>query len=214
MNARSKIFWAIWLVFVIAVLWWMSSLMAHGSHHIAPKPITQGLGSADLIARQKATHKRVLLPRPLAPLVRTWYFAATATDSSGLESDFSNEVAYTNWTRTNVVLTLAWDHNPGENVVTNYTIYKGLASGNYPWRYYAQTNRTLTIPIYGFPLSNVVITVVASNATQLMFKDGLRGTWFTLLTNYWRATNPPSPRFFRSLGTNSGSRVFINAIQQ
>ncbi len=74
----------------------------------------------------------------------TYFFAATATDSSGLESEFSNEVSYT--VPTVVVppiplsiqissaasssVNLAWDPNPGQDIA-RYTVYLGTSSGNY-----------------------------------------------------------------------------------
>lgn len=217
MNTRSKIFWALWLIVVISILWWMSSIMAHGrSHHLAPKPVIQGLGAADLIAKHTAIHNAPLIPSIIVPPkpIRSWYFAVTAKDNAGSESDFSNEVVYTNWSRTNVIMTLAWDSRSGTNFISHYTIYKGIASGNYRWTYDAGTNLCLTFPLFGFALSNVVVTVACTNGgTNIAFASRMSGPWSNLNLTNWTETNPSGPRYFRGIG-KIGNRITINVIHQ
>lgn len=152
------------------------------------------------------------LARPaVKPGTNVYYFAATARNET-LESDYSNEAVFTNVLKSEFVL-VSWDASPSTNV-TGYRVYFGRRSGQYTNMTEAGTNLTCPVRILPPILSNVVVIVLASNATHLMFKESLSGHWYTMITNYWRTTNPTSPRFFRALGTNAGSKVFINAIRQ
>ena len=97
----------------------------------------------------------------VVPIVTNrWYIAATA-QAGGLESDFSNEVSFATTNRTLVAPVLAWDASPGTNVVTNYTLYYGPASGFYSNTASAGTNLTMTLWLLA-PKTNRVVTISAN----------------------------------------------------
>ena len=59
----------------------------------------------------------------IPPPETNWvWFAATAMDENGLESEYSNEVKAP-YTYLPVTVTLAWDRPVCTNVLTRYTIY-------------------------------------------------------------------------------------------
>ena len=160
-----------------------------------PAAVTQGMGALDLIAKPALAVSAVVHYFP------PHYFAATATDEYGLESDYSEECVWTNNTLLMAKsITLAWDPSPGTNVITNYKVYRGQYSGWYDTNFNAGTNLTLQIPLYPPRLSNQVITITSVNATNLQYRSGLTGAWAPLGATNWAATNPPT-RFWRAMGT-------------
>lgn len=159
---------------------------------------------------------RVTLLSPSAPLIppakpgtNVYYFAATAK-SVDLESDYSDEVSYTNVLKSEFV-TLAWDANPSTNVV-GYRIYFGRSSGQYTNVTEAGTNLTCSVRILPPVLSNVVITITSRNATNLQWTPKLGQPWTLLGATNWTATNPAT-RLWRALGKSPTLRgeVFVNA---
>lgn len=143
-----------------------------------------------------------------------YVFAATAADESGRESDFSNEAWFTNrFPKGKSSVILAWDPPPSTNRITHYFIYQGRFSGVYTNCYDAGTNLLLEVPLSGPAKTNLIITVSATNLDHLMYSDTVKGPWYSMLTNYWRVTNPVAPRMFRAYGTNQG-KIKINAIHE
>jgi hypothetical protein len=144
----------------------------------------------------------MLLAASLPLTLETNYFAVTAINTNCLESEFSNEVMFV---RTNYVraVTLAWDASPSPNVT--YLVYRGPAIRSYTNSYPAGTNLTLTIWLKPPPMTNVVVTVTTTSATNLLRSSSLGplAIWNSLGKTNWMATNPPSPLFFRALGRNS-----------
>lgn len=183
---------------------------------------TQGSGAADLIRLKAepafATVKsppplpklraRAVLPKP----TYTFYFAATAFDKDGLESGYSNEVTYSTTNPMNPV-TLAWDASISSNRPITYWIYQGGISGSYTNHYAAGTNLLLTLRP-SLPKTNLLITVTTTGATNLAWAPSLRGPWTSLNSTNWMATNPPAPRYFRSVAKKAGSKVFISGQYQ
>lgn len=160
-------------------------------------PVTQGAGAMALMAP-------AVVP---APRVAVYYLTATARFSTGQESGYSNEVKYTNALRLATV-ELAWDSYATN--VWQYTIYKGRASRSYTNSYSAGTNLTLRVPLFPPVLTNVVITVSClSDGTNIAYASKPTGSWTMLNTTNWTATNPPAPRYFRSLGVK-GNAVTIS----
>jgi hypothetical protein len=123
------------------------------------------------------------------------FFAATATDSFGLQSDYSAELEYDRPIGGPRSITLAWDQcDPG----VTYTIYWGRISGLYTHTVDAGTNLTLTVILCPPPLTNVLITVTGQ---ALESSPTLDGPWTTLGTNQWtsdsRLQTLDSARYFR-----------------
>lgn len=206
--ARTTYFWFIWAVVVLVVLWWFA-FQAAGAHIWTVKPAVRSPKAEELAVPCRIPLPRFeVIPKPPADVE---FFAATAFNADG-ESDFSNEISYSN-AANQVWLLLAWDPSASTNV-SGYRIYAGWATGNYDRRYEAGTNLSIGVPFYGYPLTNRVITVTTTNADFLQYRDGLKEPWYSIPTNYWRATNPPAPRFFRAGGDDLNSRVFIHVQQQ
>ena len=140
------------------------------------------------------------LPSTQTNIFHPYYFAATAWNGS-LESDYSVELKYT---PTNYVdtVTLAWDSVTN---ATSYTIYVGRSSKNYTNTFDAHTNTQLTVRLRPAPLTNCVITVTTTKATNLMYSFDLTN-WIKLnVTNYTRANI--TSRFWKAVG--NGSKVYI-----
>jgi hypothetical protein len=191
-------------------------------------PPTQGAAAADLVrkvarrsaiappatgALQSAMPPAVpqLAPRLVSPVsTQTWYFAATAVATNGLESDFSSEVIF-GTTNRHVAVTLAWDPSPGTNTGLRYNIYTGGASRTYTNTTSAGTNLTLTVSLYPPALTNTLLTVTGTlGATNLAWASSLRGPWTLLGTTNYVGTNVPSPRFYRGVG-KQGNKVTIKS---
>ena len=178
MTKTSRILW--WCLLALGVF--LAWKMAHG----AP---TQGAGASALLrgiraAKGPSVPKAVVVPgKPPA----VYYFACTAHDATGLESDFSNEVAFTNSGKRTAVA-LAWDASAGTNIA-GYAVYRGRASSNY-------TNVT---QVGNF--TNATIQLVASQPTNVVV------TVSGLSTN-WTATNPPGMRLWKGRGMTISMRRF------
>ena len=187
---------------------------------------TQGAGAADLVRKaapiapvQSSAIGNGLSAIPALPTVnlilkptttQTWYFAATAVATNGLESDFSSEVSFSTTNR-HVEVTLAWDPSPGTNTGLRYNIYTGGASRTYTNTTSAGTNLTLTVALYPPPLTNTLLTVTGTlGATNLAWASSLRGPWMLLGTTNYIGTNVPSPRFYRGVG-KQGNKVTIKS---
>lgn len=128
---------------------------------------------------------------PLSTPVRTnyAYVVATAYDTNGVESDYSDELTapYTGNT-----LAIAWDPSPSDGIA-GYNLYWGTNSGLYRWRANAGTNLE-----YGFvvvpqpPVTNVyrVFMQTATNS-PLWFTDSPSGPIATV-TNVSTSGNVPN----------------------
>lgn len=167
--------------------------------------ITQGSGAAALIAP-----KAIIVP----PKTNTYWFAATATSSDGLVSEYSKEVSLAT-TQKVVTVTLAWDASVCTNcTVTNYTAYQGAASGSYTNHVDVGTNLTarFTMP----RRLDQVVTITSINSTNLQMSASLRGPWSLLGTTNWAGTNITGPRFWRGLGRSKSKpgQVFLKVTYQ
>ena len=103
--------------------------------------------------------KLIVIP----PKTNYYYFAATATDTYNLESDYSNECVLTN-TAHYPIVGLAWGKSPGTNIITNYKIYWGPSTKIYTNSVSAGTNLTITISLVPPPKTNCVITLISGIA--------------------------------------------------
>ena len=130
------------------------------------------------------------------------FFAATATDSFGLQSDYSTELEYDRPIGGPRSITLAWDEcDPGDT----YTIYWGRLSGLYTHTVDAGTNLQLTVILCPPPLTNVIVTVTGQ---ALEWSALPTGPWCDITTMdighwtldsglyTWSATNPPAPSLY------------------
>ena len=141
-------------------------------------------GSAPLLRNVKAfplfsAFLCVLCVSALSLPATELFFAATATDESGLVSDYSTELLYDRPTGGPCTITLAWDQGDPGNT---YTIHWGRISGLYTHTVDAGTNLQLTVILCPPPLTNVLITVTGQ---ALESSPTLDGPWTTLGTNQW-----------------------------
>ena len=136
-----------------------------------------------------------------------WYFAVTAVGTNGLESDYSEELAYSNGIHA-TSLTLAWDPSATSNVT--YKVYQGRSSGNYTNISYVGTNLSLSVRLIPIPKTNIVITVTTTG-TNLAYATTLKGPWTKYNKTTFKDTNPPT-RYWRGLG--QGSKVVTTAVFQ
>ena len=154
--------------------------------------------------RATAVFLLCLLAATVFGTTHTFYFAATASDTDGLESDYSEEV---HWIRTNGgprSVTLAWD-SCGDNTIK---IYWGVAPGDYNHTVDVGPVTEATIELLPPPLTNCVVSVSATGPDMewSFFPDG---PWVWMLSNTWTETNPPAPMlFFRGQGASVSTRWF------
>ena len=177
----------------------------HGLNGVQRRPAP---GSAPLLRNVKAfpllsAFLCVLCVSALSLPATELFFAATATDSFGLQSDYSTEIEYDRPIGGPHPITLAWDQcDPGDT----YTIYWGRLSGLYTHTVDAGTNLQLTVILCPPPLTNVLITVTGQALEWS--SDPLAGKWSALTTldsglwtrdfqqTTWAATNPPAPALY------------------
>jgi multisubunit Na+/H+ antiporter MnhC subunit len=208
MNTRSFISWIVWALFVLAAFLWIAHEASGKTRRTQPP--TQGSGAAALMAKPVPGPSMLVLPK-IVIKPQSFYFVATA-QAGGLESTNSNEVVYVRTNTSVQWVTLAWNRSPTLTTITNYMVYKGRVSGVYTNAYPAGTNLTLRVPLFPPVLTNVVINVTTTGATNLAYASSLAGPWVKVGATNWTATNPPSPRYFRSM--KAGSRVYISSIWQ
>lgn len=128
---------------------------------------------------------------------RVWYFAATATDSAGLESDYSNELVWTNTIGASRIM-CAWDAPSSTNSITNYTVFRGLASGTYTFEpVHAGTNLSVAFWLVRAPSTNRVVHVSSINATSMWTSATLKGPWIQVAATNVSLTNPAPSQFWR-----------------
>lgn len=202
----------LWLGVLVGILAYFAYTVAHSAPaakrphaprlkapKFTPYP-TQGAGALDLI-----TTKAIVTPPEVWGV---YYFTATCKDALGLESDYSNEVIFTNTSANNSNrVSLAWGPSPSTNVV-GYYIHEGGAPRTYTNVFSAGTNLAATVTLQT-ELTNIVLSVTCTNGgTNIVIGITPRGPWTKLNTTNFVATNFPSPRFFRGIGKN-GNRVLI-----
>ncbi|HQL77161.1 MAG TPA: hypothetical protein PLU91_03115 [Verrucomicrobiota bacterium] len=136
------------------------------------------------------------MPTP-APNYRTWFFAATAKDKDGLESDFSDELSLTETSRIATV-TLAWDQSVSwspSNPLT-YRVYCGGKSRTYTNIVEAGTNLTAQVRLRPPRLTNWVVTVTGTGG--LWFAQSTCGPWEAMSATSMVLTNPQRSGFWRT----------------
>lgn len=131
------------------------------------------------------------------------YFAATSVDAAGLESEYSNEVCLPITNRVTLA-TLAWDYPAGASNLT-YKVYRGPKSRTYTTNFNAGNTNQITIPIFSPPLTNHVVLVTTTNATNILATDLISGPWVLINRTNWSGTNSRSPQFWRAVGRNGSS---------
>lgn len=134
------------------------------------------------------------MPTP-APNYRTWFFAATATDTDGAESDWSKELAWTNSTRARGV-TLTWDASISPNI-TNYKVYWGGASATYTNTVSAGTNLTLSLRLTPVSKTNRIVHVSFANASKAWTATHIDGLWAEIAATNVTLTNPAPSQLWR-----------------
>jgi hypothetical protein len=135
------------------------------------------------------------VPKSVVPPLRVWYFAATATDGDGAESDFSKELVWTNLSRARGV-TLAWDPpvSPG---ITNYRVYSGGKSATYTNSVSSGTNLTCEVRLAPALKTNRVVHVSSVNATSMWTSATLKGPWIQIAATNVSLTNPAPSQLWR-----------------
>lgn len=207
-REKAILLWGLYLLVVLAVLWWVAETIARGAPTKKSFP-TQGSGAAALMA-----------PTPKAPAPRI--LSAIPLPSVTIPPP------------RNVTNTLAWDY-PDLSTVTNFRLYRGSSPGHYAVS--NLTGKVLTAPFVwtlgtsnwvvvtalstnGLEseysneirvptlLTNLVITITTTNATNLLYTTRLGLPWTLLGATNFSDTNPPT-RFWRAVGKRR-SGLFID----
>lgn len=147
------------------------------------------------------------LPAVLPPTnYPVYYFAATAQDTNGEQSEFSVEIAWTNITKTGRI-TLGWDYPYTNWPVTNFVIWQGRQSRTYTNTFNAGTNHSLTFPLVLIP-TNIVVHVGSQNATNLQYSH-FDTEWHLAMSTSLTLTNPQTNLRLRAMGTSTNQRPKI-----
>lgn len=156
MKLRSKIVWFVLLALLLFAFWLVSGAKA-SQHDRWP---TKGDGAHELVVGAMLSYQQsAILPKATTEPLGTCYFIVTATDKSGQTSERSNEAVFYKTKPTRMV-DLSWERPSCTNVITNYTVFMGKASGQYPYSSMAGTNLTLT---WGQTKTNKVIHITGTN---------------------------------------------------
>jgi hypothetical protein len=189
---------------------------------LAPKaPTNLRLDKFPQLPPMPTDPKLVLRLLPVDTNRTIWFFAATAQDKDGLESDYSNEAVFTNWDAnpSNLVM-LAWDRSTGTNVITNYNVYWGGASRTYTNVSRAGTNLTVSVRLLPPAPTNLVVCLscITTNLRPLTLtnppyaffgavaspqgskwvsryeaKTGMKGAWQLISYPAWTNNSKPTP---------------------
>lgn len=191
---RTKLFWLVWLVLGVIGLCLMAHVKVHGA--------TQGDG-ARLLVRWAKVSRMPTPPLPTVavvravPSVREEHFAATATGTNGLESDYSSEAVLRHTNRVETV-TCAWDPPVGTNAIASYTLWHGPKAGVYT-NSVKTTNVQTMLRISPAIPTNLVLTVTSVGLTNIAWCNRLNGNWALLgVTNF--VTNAASAKMLLFLG--------------
>lgn len=175
MTRRAKILFLLWFIAVLVLLWYFARVAAYGQ------------------------------PVPLMQRTNWYYFAATAIDASGLESEYSNE-AKTNryWGNLWRKVTLAWDYSDDFEVI-GHLIYWGTNSHCYSNHSDLFLGLAGTVQVFPPPLTNRVVVVTSAKATNLLACDRVSGPWVLLGKTNVSVTNPHTPQYWRAIGRKGSS---------
>ena len=183
MTFAAKLFWLALLAIGACLL---VNVKVHGA--------TQGDGARLLVRWAKVSRLPVppLPPVPTAvravPSAREEHFAATATGTNGLTSDYSSEAVLIHTNRVETA-TCAWDPPTGTNAIAHYTLYHGRAAGTYT-NSVTTTNTQATIRISPAVPTNLVLTITSVGLTNIAWRDGWKGSWRLLGATNLCVTNP------------------------
>lgn len=142
-----------------------------------------------------------LLSPPSVPSYEYFYFAATCTDTRGLESDYSNEVWLETTNRPPLTVTLAWDKSPSTNAITNYTIYQGPDTRTYTQQ--VSVGLCLSGSVTILPkIWTRVVSFTCSNAPSLVFTN-LAGPLYVRARS-WQARDQRWPTLLQGANSPKG----------
>lgn len=199
MDYLQKHLWKIFGLIVLGALVFWFCYKACGQ---------QGAGASNLMNPPTALHVVIQSSAPVPKFTvqqytNVWYLAAKDQDANGLTSDYSVECVITNiYSDTSApqsIAVMAWSPPACTNVITNYTLWWGIATRSYSNSISAGTNLTATaqlIPPPPPPLTNYIITLICAltNLPPLVL------------------TNPVS-KVFRAEATNTSGHTWRTAYQ-
>ena len=146
-------------------------------------------------------------PMPMLPPpeTNTFYFAATATDNFGLESDYTTNRVSASSTSWPMRVTLAWDPSPSTNIITNYKVYAGWEDRMWEYTTNAGTNLTVQMVLPPpAPPRDLVVTLSMTNGLSLTLTNPVsnllvRGRSWKVFNKRWpvvmecRSATVPGP---------------------
>lgn len=196
-------------------------------HSAFAGPPTASSGAADLIQKSSKPPIQQSIAPPLPsvvvapPTINVWYFQLFS-----IPTNCGPTFIY--WTNNSPSATLTWSIPTGScqtntptNNLSGYEIQWGADPASASNTIFLQTTvsnqfpTNLTIHLIPPPLTNLLVTVTTTAATNLQWSPDLAGPWTLLGATNWTATNPPAPRYFRALGRSSATkaRAMISSTQ-
>lgn len=145
----------------------------------------------------------------VTPVVYPYHFAATATGTNDLTSDYSNELLWTNVSSQSYVI-LRWDPSPGDIPVAYYSVHWWRTASIFTNNSDVGTNRQLTVSLKVPALTNRIIYITSLNATNIRYRP-YGGLWNLCGWTNRTLTNPPVGLQYQGMGRSAKSpaRVMI-----
>lgn len=197
MKTRDKIFWLLWLAFVVALIWVCCRQAARASSwnkrsRSASSQTTAGSGSMLLMEKGPtilAFPKAIVLPPRQITNTVAWDYPDLSTVTNFRLYRGMSPGIYTSTNLTGKVLstTFVWTAK-----TTNYAAVTALGTNGLESLF---SNEIRVPPIY----TNLVVTVMSFNATNLQWATALGKPWTLYGGTNYTATNP-APRVWRGLG--------------
>lgn len=212
-REREGILWAIYILFVIAVLLWVALTAAYGAPVKRHRPIpedqtTAGRGALDLICPtvkpavpipKLSTARLMALPSRMYTNTLAWDYADLSTVTNFQVYRGFTPGVYTASNLTGLVLSSPFIWISG---TTNWAVVTAIGTNGLESEY---SNEIRVPPIY----TNFVVRITTVNATNLQWATALGRAWTLLGATNYTATNPP-PSMWRAVG-KVGPSLFIKS---
>lgn len=161
--------------------------------HVQPATITQGSGAAALLSAQL-----VVPPTKTYTNLLLWDYADLSTVTNFVRYWGPAPRAYTNSVLTGLVLSNKFVWSSGSMAYISVTA-KGTNG--------LESEYSAEVHIGSLILTNTVINVITTNATNLQWAARITGPWTAISATNYTATNGPYRPFWRAMGKSASTQI-------